>query len=82
MPNYIAQDNLGGALRPRTDWKKPLDTIARAAEIHPVDPISAFNIGFYEQQHGDLEQAIEQYRQAIILTTSPSLKIKALTNMG
>ena len=30
-----------------------------AAEIHPVDPISAFNIGFYEQQHGNLREAIK-----------------------
>ena len=53
-----------------------------AAAIHPVDPISAFNIGFYDQEHGNLYGAIEQYKKAIILTTSPSVKIQAWNDMG
>jgi tetratricopeptide (TPR) repeat protein len=81
-PNYIAQDDLGGALMDRKRMDEAIGHFREAAEIHPVDPVSNFNIGFYDQQHGDLEQAIMQYRKAIILTTSPSLKIKALTNMG
>lgn len=81
-PNYIAQDDLGGAL---SDQKRLDDAIVHyrlAAEIHPVDPISTFNIAFYEQQQGELEKAIEDYKRAMILTTSQSLKVKALTNMG
>jgi tetratricopeptide (TPR) repeat protein len=81
-PNYIAQDDLGGALLDRKQLEEAIGHFRLAAEIHPVDPISNFNIGFYDQQHGDLSGAIIQYEKAIILTTSPSLKIKALTNMG
>ena len=81
-PNYIAQDDLGGALMDRKRMDEAIGHFREAVEIHPVDPVSNFNIGFYDQQHGDLEQAIMQYKKAIILTTSPSLKIKALTNMG
>jgi protein O-mannosyl-transferase len=81
-PNYIAQDDLGGALLDRKRMDEAIGHFREAAEIHPVDPVSNFNIGFYDQHHGDLEQAIMQYKKAIILTTSPSLKIKALTNMG
>ena len=81
-PNYIAQDDLGGALLDLKRMDEAIDHFRLAAEIHPVDPISNFNIGFYDQQHGDLSEAIIQYKKAIILTTSLSLKIKALTNMG
>jgi protein O-mannosyl-transferase len=81
-PNYIAQDDLGGALLDLKRMDEAIDHFRLAAEIHPVDPISNFNIGFYDQQHGNLDEAITQYKKAIILTTSPSLKIKALTNMG
>jgi len=47
-PNYIAQDDLGGAL---LDHKRLEDAIGHfrlAAAMHPTDPISAFNIAFYE----------------------------------
>jgi tetratricopeptide (TPR) repeat protein len=81
-PNYIAQDDLGGALLSQNRREEAIVHFREAAAIHPVDPISNFNIGFYEQQHGDLEHAIEQYKKAIILTTSTSLKIQAWNNMG
>ena len=81
-PNYIAQDNLGGALLERKRLEDAIGHFRLAAAIHPVDPISTFNIGFYEQEHGDLYGAIDHYRKAIILTTSKSVKIKAWNDMG
>jgi len=54
----------------------------RAAAIHPVDPISTFNIGFYDQQHGDFAAAITEYKRALILTTSTTLKRQTLENMA
>jgi protein O-mannosyl-transferase len=81
-PNYVAQDDLGGALMSQNRNDEAIVHFREAAAIHPVDPISTFNIGFYEQRHGDLELAIEQYKKAIVLTTSPTLKIQAWNNMG
>jgi len=81
-PNYIAQDNLGAALLARKRTEEAIGHFREAAAIHPTDPISAFNIGLYEQEHGELWQAIEHYKQAVVLTTRPSLKVLALTNMG
>jgi len=81
-PNYVAQDNLGGALLAHKRLDDAVIHFREAAAIHPVDPISAFNIGFYDQEHGNLYGAIEQYKKAIILTTSPSVKIQAWNDMG
>ncbi len=81
-PNYVAQDNLGGALLAHKRLDDAIAHFREAAAIHPVDPISAFNIGFYDQEHGDLYGAIEQYRRAILLTTSPSVKMQAWNDMG
>jgi len=81
-PNYVAQDNLGGALMGHKRLDEAVVHFREAEAIHPVDPISTFNIGFYDQQHGDLYGAIEQYKKAIILTTSPSVKIQAWQDMG
>ena len=81
-PNYVAEDNLGGTLLKRNRTEDAIAHFRRAAAIHPVDPISAFNIAFYDQQHGDLTGAVEGYKRSIILTTSTGLKIKAYENMG
>ncbi|MGB8889045.1 MAG: tetratricopeptide repeat protein [Candidatus Korobacteraceae bacterium] len=81
-PNYVAQDDLGGALMERKQLEEAIPHFREAAEIHPVDPISNFNIAYYAQQHGNLQEAIEGYQKAIVLTTSPGLKIKAWNNMG
>jgi len=81
-PNYVAQDNLGGALMGHKRLDEAIVHFREAEAIHPVDPISTFNIGFYDQQHGDFYGAIEQYKRAIILTTSPSVKIQAWNDMG
>ncbi len=81
-PNYIAQDDLGGALMGRHQLEEAIPHFREAAEIHPIDPISNFNIAYYAQQHGNLPEAIEGYKKAIVLTTSNGLKIKAWNNMG
>ncbi len=81
-PNYIAEDNLGGILLQRGRAEEANVHYRRAAAIHPTDPISAFNLGVYEQKHGDLRAAIEHYKQAVYLTTRSSLQIPALNNMG
>ncbi len=81
-PNYVAQDNLGGALMGHKRLDEAVVHFREAEAIHPVDPISTFNIGFYDQQHGNFYGAIEQYKRAIILTTSPSVKIQAWNDMG
>ena len=82
VPNYVAQDDLGGALLADNRMEEAIGHFRAAAAMHPVDPISAFNIGFYDQLHGNLSGAIEQYRRAIILTTNPAVKIKAWNDMG
>ncbi len=80
-PNYIAEDNLGGILLTRNRPEEAIAHFRKAAAIHP-NSISAFNIGFYEQQHGELQQAIEHYQQAIALTTRPSQQIVIFDKMG
>jgi len=82
LPNYIAEDNLGGTLEERGHLDQAIVHYRRAAAIHPTDPISAFNIAYYEQRHGNLRESIEQYKRSIVLTTRTSLKVLALRNMG
>ena len=78
----MAQDDLGGRSWDEINWKKPSRTSAQRHRFTPSIPISNFNIAYYAQQHGNLEEAIAGYKKAILLTTSTGLKIKAWNNMG
>ena len=60
--NFIAQDNLGGALLLLGKPDEAYSHFQAAAEINPSDPMSRSNLGAYLQEHGHLEQAIEQYK--------------------
>src|ERR1019366_4338984 len=81
-PNYIAQDDLGGALLNKGQLEEAMQHFRVAAEIYPLDPFSNLNLAIYAQQHDDPQQAIA--RSNIVLTRSPSprLRSKAYTTMG
>ena len=80
--NFIAQNNLGGALilEGRTDEAYP--HFQAAAEINPRDPMSHSNQGAYQQEHGHLQEAIEQYETTIRLTSDPGLLSSTYANLG
>jgi tetratricopeptide (TPR) repeat protein len=81
-PNYIAQDDLGGAYLNSGQLEEAMKHFRAAAEIYPLDPFSNLNLAIYAQQHDDPQQAIA--RSNIVLTRSPSprLRSKAYTTMG
>ncbi len=80
--NFIAQDNLGGAL---LLLGRPEDAYAHfqaAAEINPRDPMSRSNLGAYLQERGRLDEAIEQHKRVIRLTSDPGLLAATYANLG
>jgi protein O-mannosyl-transferase len=85
--NWIAEDNLGAALM---DEKKMDDAIVhfRSAEaIYPNDPRTFLFIGYYQQQRGNLQAAIEEYKRVISVTqneiwNNAKLRDDAFVNMG
>ena len=80
--NFIAQDNLGGALL----WLGKTDEaylhFQAAAEINPLDPMSRSNLGAYLQEHGHMAEAIEKYNRVITLTSDPGLLEATYANLG
>jgi tetratricopeptide (TPR) repeat protein len=80
--NFIAHDNLGGALL----WLgKPDEAYAHfqaAAQINPRDPMSHSNLGAYLQERGQLNEAMEQYQRTISLTSDAGLLASTYANLG
>ena len=80
--NFIAQDNLGGAL---LLLGKPDDAYSHfqaAASINPSDPMSRSNLGAYLQEQGHLPEAIEQEKRVIELTSDRGLLAATYANLG
>jgi protein O-mannosyl-transferase len=80
--NFIAEDNLGGALILVGQEEEAHPHFEAAARINPRDPMSRSNLGTYDQTHGQMQQAVEQYQAAISLTSDPGLLAQTYANLG
>ena len=80
--NFIAQDNLGGALLLLGRLDEAYPHFEAAAEINPRDPMSHSNLGAYLQEHNQLREAVEQYLTTIRLTTDAGLLASTYANLG
>ena len=80
--NFIAEDNLGGALLLMDKPDEAYAHFQAASEINPRDPMSRSNEGAYLQEHGHVNEAIEQYKRVITLTSDPGLLAAAYANLG
>ncbi len=80
--NFVAQDNLGGALLLRGNLDEAMPHFRMAAQINPQDPLSALNIANYELQQGRVQPAIDLFQQVLRVTANAGLQSNALTGMG
>jgi protein O-mannosyl-transferase len=85
--NYMVEDHLGGALLADGQRDAAMPHFYRAVAINPDDPDSNLNIGGYEQQQGNLPQAIARYNKVISSTQNSAVlnagvRAKAFDNMG
>jgi protein O-mannosyl-transferase len=82
-PNsFIAHDNLGDALLMEGKPDEAYAHFQKAAEIAPRDPWSHTNMGAYLQQHGQLPEAIAEYRTTISLTRDEAMLALTYANLG
>ena len=80
--NFVAEDNLGGALLLMGREEEAHRHFEVAAEINPNDPLSRSNLGTYALSHGRLQEAVTQYRATIALTSDAGLLAQTYANLG
>jgi Flp pilus assembly protein TadD len=80
--NFVAEDNLGGALIAEGRPDEAFPHFEAAALINPRDPMSHNNLGVYLQTHGHTKEAMAQYQSTISLTSDPGLSAQAYANLG
>jgi protein O-mannosyl-transferase len=80
--NWLAENNLGKILMMQGRVEEGMSHFLKATEIYPADPVSNMNIGTYEQQRGNLAEAIERYKKTLSSSHDASLRFATLNNMG
>jgi tetratricopeptide (TPR) repeat protein len=80
--NFVAEDNLGGALTLEGKEEEAHSHFEAAARINPRDPLSRGNLGTYFQTHNRMREAVAQYEAAIGLTSDPGLLAQTYANLG
>ncbi len=80
--NFIAEDNLGGALILDGKEEEAHPHFEAAARINPKDPMSRSNLGTYLQTHDQMRDAIAEYEEAVALTSDPGLLAQTYANLG
>ena len=80
--NFVAENNLGGALVAEGRSEEAIAHFRRAMAINPSDPMSKLNVAAYEQQHGQLKQAIAGDEAVLGMTSDRGLQATAYSNLG
>ncbi len=80
--NFVAEDNVGGALILEDKEGEAHPHFEAAARINPRDPMSQSNLGTYYQNHGQMREAITHYEAAVDLTSDPGMLALTYANLG
>jgi tetratricopeptide (TPR) repeat protein len=80
--NFVAQDNLGGALLILGKIDEAMPHFRIAAQINPRDPLANFNIAANEQARGNLPQAASLYEKVLGMTSDAMLQADTYSNLG
>ena len=80
--NYEAEEDLGEALLAKGEQSEALIHFYCATEIDPLRTLPHMYLAVYDQEHGKLQEAIEQYRKAISVTENSKTNPQAFGNMG
>ena len=72
--NFIAEDNLGGALILENKEEEAYVHFEAAVRINPKDSMSRSNLGTYYQTHNQMREAVAQYEAVVELTSDPRLR--------
>jgi tetratricopeptide (TPR) repeat protein len=80
--NFVAEDNLGGALILEGREEEAHAHFEAAARINPRDPMSHSNLGTYYETHNQMREAVKEYEAAVAMTSDPGMLAATYANLG
>lgn len=80
--NFVAEDSIAMALVERGKTEEAMAHFQNAIRINPKDADANFNLGVYQQQHGNYLSAIAYYDNVFRFTGNVHFRTTALGNRG
>ena len=80
--NWVAEGMVGSILEKQGDREDAMHHYRAAIAIYPMDWRSNFAIALDEQEHGNLPEAIQRYKLALVNMEDPMQQSKAYENMA
>lgn len=80
--NYKAHLNLAIAYDDQGRFDEAIAQFHQSVDPRSDDPRIHLGLGIYDQKHGHVQEAIEEYRATLRLTAEPALQSDAESNLG
>jgi len=80
--NYVAEDMVGAILLDRGETTAAVQHLRTAAAICPLEPLTYFYLGIYQEQQANPEAAVAEFWKVVRLTRTPELKAETLKRMA
>jgi len=80
--NWVAEDMVAGILLNTGRHQEAMSHYYAASALNPTDSGSNLAIAIYEQQHGNLQAAIQRYNRALIEMYDPLEQAKLYQNLS
>ncbi len=80
--NFVAHDSLGADLLDQGRVQEAAAHFQAALSINPRDPFGHLDLGVCQKQAGNLQAAAANFQSALALTSDPSLRATAFSNLG
>ena len=82
VPSYKAHFNLAITYDEQGRYREAIQQFREAVDPRSDDPKIHLGLGIYDQRHGAISQAIEEYQFTLKMTADPDLKADAYSDLG
>ena len=80
--NWFAEYRLGDALKKKGQPVEALNHFFKALAVNPTNVESNLAVALYDQQSGNLEEAVDYYQRALAKADDDRLRYRVLMNLG
>ena len=82
VPSYKAHFNLAVTYDEAGRYQDAIQQFRQAVDPRSDDPKIHLGLGIYDQRHGAVRQAIDEYQTTLKMTSDPALKADTYSDMG
>ena len=82
VPSYKAHFNLAVTYDEQGRYPEAIAQFRQAVDPRSDDPQIHLGLGIYDQRHGVMQQAVEEYQTTLRMTADPTVKADAYSDLG